>query len=76
MELQDWPAIASSLFFRDKLLSEWITLFRKADIPVCDQFDFIKILMSPTDVESWILAGLPNDASSIESGIILHHVKK
>ncbi|TPX68902.1 hypothetical protein SpCBS45565_g02819 [Spizellomyces sp. 'palustris'] len=59
--------------FRDECVIEWTRACKAKRIP-CSETDDIKlasVLGDPILIREWILAGLPNDAFSIDNGVII-----
>lgn len=60
-----------SAAYRNKAVQEWCSVIKKIEIPSSDVYDFVKILGTEVKVQNWCINGLPNDAFSIENGVII-----
>lgn len=62
--------------FRDKVVSQWISLCKKMGIPASAKFSLTEALGDPVKIRSWTIAGLPNDTFSIDNAIILSNARR
>uniref|UniRef100_A0A8C0ZKQ1 Dynein axonemal heavy chain 1 n=1 Tax=Cyanistes caeruleus TaxID=156563 RepID=A0A8C0ZKQ1_CYACU len=56
--------------YRAALCTEWMTELVQNNIPHSDDASLINTLGDPVEIRSWQIAGLPNDALSVENGVI------
>lgn len=56
--------------YRDKLLQQWTASLHKAGIPSSGTFSLVGVLGDAACVREWVIAGLPNDAFSIDNAIM------
>ncbi|XP_053845413.1 dynein axonemal heavy chain 1 [Vidua macroura] len=56
--------------YRAALSTEWMEELVKNDIPHSEDASLINTLGDPVEIRSWQIAGLPNDALSVENGVI------
>jgi len=56
--------------YRESLAAEWVSLCESKKIPNSGKFSLERVLGNPVVIRNWGLAGLPNDAFSIENAII------
>jgi dynein heavy chain len=56
--------------YRASQVTEWVGAAKERELPGSATFVLEKILGEPVKIRSWVIAGLPNDAFSIENGII------
>lgn len=57
--------------FRIEQIQEWATECRSKGVVCAENFQMIDILGDPVAIRAWNIFGLPSDAFSIESGIII-----
>uniref|UniRef100_A0A803VTG4 Dynein axonemal heavy chain 1 n=1 Tax=Ficedula albicollis TaxID=59894 RepID=A0A803VTG4_FICAL len=56
--------------YRVALTTEWMRELAENDIPHSEDASLINTLGDPVEIRSWQIAGLPNDALSVENGVI------
>uniref|UniRef100_A0A8C3UWY6 Dynein axonemal heavy chain 1 n=1 Tax=Catharus ustulatus TaxID=91951 RepID=A0A8C3UWY6_CATUS len=56
--------------YRVALSTEWMRELAENDIPHSEDASLINTLGDPVEIRSWQIAGLPNDALSVENGVI------
>ncbi|KAL0246333.1 hypothetical protein GEMRC1_007545 [Eukaryota sp. GEM-RC1] len=56
--------------FRTSMITDWISLCQKRNIPISDQFSLVNSLSTPVKVREWQLKGLPTDNVSVENAVI------
>lgn len=57
--------------FRSKQITEWAKQCRNKGIVCAENFQLITVLGDPVSIRAWNIFGLPSDAFSIESAIII-----
>jgi dynein heavy chain len=57
--------------YRSGQVQEWVEAAKERNLPGSADFVLEKILGEPVKIRSWVIAGLPNDAFSIENGIVV-----
>merc|ERR1719171_966040 len=57
--------------YRAGQVEEWVAAAKEKELPGSEEFVLEKILGEPVKIRSWVIAGLPNDAFSIENGIVV-----
>uniref|UniRef100_A0A7S2LWX2 Uncharacterized protein n=1 Tax=Zooxanthella nutricula TaxID=1333877 RepID=A0A7S2LWX2_9DINO len=57
--------------FRESCVKGWCTESKERSIPGSEDFSVAVILGEPVKIRNWTICGLPNDAFSIENGIIV-----
>ena len=57
--------------YRKTLVSNWIPMLTRAQVPCSADFDFASFLADPSDVRDWNIQGLPPDSFSTENGVIV-----
>jgi len=62
--------------FREDAVLSWAKTSLSKGIPGSEKFQLERCLGEPVKVRSWTLAGLPNDAFSIENGIIVDKARR
>ena len=62
--------------FRSDLTAEWLNVCREKEIPASDQLDIQSVLGDPVKIRAWNIAGLPNDAFSVENAIITSKARR
>ncbi|XP_026194572.1 dynein heavy chain 6, axonemal [Cyclospora cayetanensis] len=58
-------------FYRDRLLEYWQQVLRQKQLPHNPSFDIREIMSNPIELNEWHMQGLPGDASSTFSGIVV-----
>ncbi|XP_038005283.1 dynein heavy chain 1, axonemal [Motacilla alba alba] len=56
--------------YRAALSAEWMEELAKNNIPHSEDASLINTLGDPVEIRSWQIAGLPNDALSVDNGVI------
>ena len=56
--------------YRSNLAEQWVDFCQNKEIPNSGQFSLERVLGNPVIIRNWSLAGLPNDAFSVENAII------
>jgi dynein heavy chain len=67
---------AFTMVFRQELSDEWVQLCHDKEIPNSGKFSLERVLGNAVLIRNWGLAGLPNDAFSIENAIINDKTKR
>jgi len=67
---------AFTTVFRSDLAVEWVKLCEEKEIPNSGKFSLESVLGNAVQIRNWGLAGLPNDAFSIENAIINDKTKR
>lgn len=67
---------AFTMVFRQDLADQWVQLCQEKDIPNSGKFSLERVLGNAVHIRNWGLAGLPNDAFSIENAIINDKTKR
>lgn len=67
---------AFTMVFRSDLADEWVKLCEEKEIPNSGKFSLERVLGNAVQIRNWGLAGLPNDAFSIENAIINDKTKR
>lgn len=57
--------------FRTKQVAEWANMCREKGVVCAEDFQLITVLGDPVSIRAWNIFGLPSDAFSIESAIII-----
>ncbi|RKO99706.1 hypothetical protein CXG81DRAFT_14142 [Caulochytrium protostelioides] len=57
--------------FRDDAIAAWSQVCREHAIPCSDAVRLARLLGDPVKIRAWMLVGLPNDAFSINNGLIM-----
>eukprot|EP00698_Gefionella_okellyi_P007651 TRINITY_DN186_c0_g4_i1.p1 TRINITY_DN186_c0_g4~~TRINITY_DN186_c0_g4_i1.p1 ORF type:complete len:3955 (+),score=1074.62 TRINITY_DN186_c0_g4_i1:43-11907(+) len=57
--------------FRQRLIDQWVTRCLELGIPVATDFSLRDTMSDPVQVREWLLAGLPTDNVSIDSGVLV-----
>jgi dynein heavy chain len=52
--------------FREEAVKDWVSSSKEREIPGSEKFSLEKCLGEPVKIRAWVIAGLPNDAFSIE----------
>ena len=63
---------AFTMPFRDAALSAWADALREAGFVVSSDWSLTNTLGDPVKIREWTIHGLPNDAFSIDNGIMVH----
>jgi dynein heavy chain len=56
--------------FREKLVSGWVEGCVERNIPTDEHFSLVEVMGDPVIIRNWNIAGLPNDMTSSENGIL------
>lgn len=56
--------------FREKLVAQWVEGCKEREIPTDEVFSLVNVMGDPVVIRNWNIAGLPNDATSSENGIL------
>lgn len=67
---------AFTKMYRDSCVVDWAASCRAKNIPCSADIKLAIVLGEPVRVRSWTLAGLPNDAFSIDNGIMIENGKR
>ena len=62
--------------FRARLVNEWRGVCEQLSIPLSADFSLQGTLATPHDVRSWLSNGLPNDSTSIDSGVLVKRCQR
>ena len=62
--------------YRGNCCSEWIKKCQSLKIPCSSDFTVTKTLGEPIKIRAWNIAGLPNDAFSIDNGVIVANARR
>ncbi|XP_067125111.1 dynein axonemal heavy chain 6 isoform X2 [Centruroides vittatus] len=62
--------------FRASIIKEWINKSIKLDIPVSTEFNLIRFMTNPYEIQQWESYGLPRDAQSRENAILITRGKR
>lgn len=62
--------------YRDECVIEWGSMCKQRGIPCSSEIKLANILGEPVKVRAWTLAGLPNDAFSIDNGIMISNSRR
>ena len=57
--------------FRDDIVDHWMTLTTEKGIQTSANVKLSTVFGDPVKIRSWILSGLPNDAFSVDNGVML-----
>jgi dynein heavy chain len=57
--------------FRQRLVQQWVARCQEKGIPVVEDFALRDIMSDPVQVREWIMAGLPTDTVSVDSGVLV-----
>lgn len=57
--------------FRNEMEKGWVVKLSELGIRYSEGIKMSKFLGEPVKIQSWVLAGLPKDDTSIENGIII-----
>lgn len=56
--------------FREKMVSAWVEGCKERNIPTDEKFSLVDVMGDPVVIRNWNIAGLPNDMTSSENGIL------
>lgn len=56
--------------FREKMVAGWVEGCQERNIPTDEKFSLVDVMGDPVVIRSWNIAGLPNDQTSSENGIL------
>jgi len=56
--------------FREKMVAGWVEGCQEKNIPTDESFSLVDVMGDPVVIRSWNIAGLPNDQTSSENGIL------
>lgn len=56
--------------FREKMVADWVAGCQERNIPTDETFSLVDVMGDPVVIRSWNIAGLPNDQTSSENGIL------
>lgn len=73
--LDSLPPLAC-LSHRPQIVSHWVEASRKSGIPRSANFSLSGALGDPVKIRAWGIFGLPNDAFSIENGIMVANARR
>ncbi|XP_069500104.1 dynein axonemal heavy chain 1 [Ambystoma mexicanum] len=59
--------------YRSSLCEEWMTTLKEYAVPSTEAPTLISTLGDPVKIRTWQIAGLPNDALSVENGVITQY---
>ncbi|KAF5843852.1 dynein heavy chain and region D6 of dynein motor-domain-containing protein, partial [Dunaliella salina] len=62
--------------FRDESIAAWIKACKKVGVAISPKYSLAGALAEPVRVRSWVIAGLPNDAFSIDNAIMLTNARR
>ena len=62
--------------YRSRLLGEWRSVCEQLSIPLSADFSLQSTLATPHDIRAWLSNGLPNDATSIDSGVLVKRCQR
>jgi len=62
--------------FRDRVVADWVRLCSEKQVPCSAKFSLTATLGDPVAIRAWTIDGLPNDAFSIDNGIILSRARR
>eukprot|EP00930_Biecheleria_cincta_P034372 TRINITY_DN23765_c0_g1_i1.p1 TRINITY_DN23765_c0_g1~~TRINITY_DN23765_c0_g1_i1.p1 ORF type:complete len:4302 (-),score=866.21 TRINITY_DN23765_c0_g1_i1:110-13015(-) len=62
--------------FREGAVTSWAESSREREIPGSEKFSLDRCLGEPVKIRAWVIAGLPNDAFSIENGIVVDKARR
>ncbi|KAJ3286989.1 Dynein heavy chain 7, axonemal [Borealophlyctis nickersoniae] len=62
--------------YRDESVAQWTQLCKERKIPCSEDIKLASVLGDPVKVRAWTLAGLPNDAFSIDNGIVIQNARR
>lgn len=56
--------------YREAMEKGWLTRIGELEIPIPPQYSLGDTLETPISIRDWNIEGLPNDAFSVDNGII------
>ncbi|XP_077133083.1 dynein axonemal heavy chain 1 isoform X2 [Ranitomeya variabilis] len=62
--------------YRTTLFEQWTKKLRDLEVPCTQEPSLIVTLGDPVKIRSWQIAGLPNDALSVENGVITQYSQR
>ena len=62
--------------FRSRLVGEWRSVCEQLAIPLSAGFSLQSTLATPHDIRSWLSNGLPNDSTSVDSGVVVKRCQR
>ncbi|XP_053674809.1 dynein axonemal heavy chain 7 [Anopheles nili] len=62
--------------FRAQQIVQWIERCTDRGIICSQDFQLVNVLGNPVDIRAWNIFGLPSDAFSVESAIIIHNARR
>ncbi|XP_044001725.1 dynein axonemal heavy chain 12 [Aphidius gifuensis] len=62
--------------YRHENIEKWIKYVKQLNIPCSNNFDFVNILGTEIEINSWNIFGLPRDIFSTENAIIMSNSKR
>jgi dynein heavy chain len=62
--------------YRSGAVEQWTRQTKEFELPGSEVMSLEKCLGEPVKIRSWVIAGLPNDAFSIENGIIVDNSRR
>ncbi|NWI88768.1 DYH7 protein, partial [Pitta sordida] len=62
--------------FRQECTKDWCKLCQEKNIPCSEDFSLSKNLGDPIKIRAWNIAGLPNDAFSVDNGVIVDNSRR
>eukprot|EP00954_Amorphochlora_amoebiformis_P004328 337727-Amorphochlora_amoeboformis.AAC.1 len=62
--------------WRNRCVKGWTENMRKLEIPLSDDFSLRKVLGKPTVIRQWNIDGLPTDAVSIDSAVVVSRAER
>ncbi|XP_039430309.1 dynein axonemal heavy chain 7 isoform X2 [Culex pipiens pallens] len=65
-----------TILFRAQQIKRWIDSCNKKGIVCSQDFQLSTVLGNPVDIRAWNIFGLPSDAFSVESAIIIHNARR
>eukprot|EP00899_Mesostigma_viride_P007437 jgi/Mesvir1/16695/Mv15092-RA.1 len=57
--------------YRDRLVESWVQQCKTMNIPVSEHVSLRATLTNPVEVREWAIWGLPSDAVSVDSGVLV-----
>ena len=62
--------------YREKAAAQWVVLCKQERIPCSDTFRLVSTLGEPVKIRDWTIDGLPNDAFSVDNGIMISKARR
>ncbi|XP_064622088.1 dynein axonemal heavy chain 6-like isoform X2 [Lineus longissimus] len=62
--------------YRKEQIQVWVNMCKEADIPISEEYDFVRSIVDATQVLRWHNLGLPNDTHSTENAVIVKKSRK